>query len=200
MTSSQHDSKLLARSCSMLGLIYQYSFKIQNSQEMAKQFYEAALKYDPKDTLALYHLPQLEQNHSGSEKSRGDNENQSEPAATVAKPSPPPPPGVSDDGTLLTMRAAYKIGINAYKARDFEKSAQYLKKALSLPASSADTVFVGEANSMLGIIYQYYLKSSDSRDLARHYYQAALQIDPTNSTAQKHLPQLESNSTDDSSR
>ena len=111
-------------------------------------------------------------------------------ASVKAKTLPPPPPGVTEDSGL-TMRAAYHIGINAYKARDFKKSAQYLKKALSLPASSADKIFVGEANSMLGIIYQYYLKFDGSLDLARHYYKAALQIDPTNSTAQKHLPQVE---------
>jgi len=127
---------------------------------------------------------------------RGDEESEPvKPAPTAVhrvktNQLPPPPPGVTEDGTL-TMRSAYKIGINAYKARDFEKSARYLKKALSLPASSADKVFVGEANSMLGIIYQYYLKSPDSRDLARRYYKASLRIDPTNSTAQKHLPQVE---------
>ncbi len=111
---------------------------------------------------------------------------------TKVTQSPPPPPGVGEDETLLTMRNAYKIGIAAYKARDFKKSAEYLKKSLTLPVNSADKVFVGEANSMLGVIYQYYLKSSNSRDLARRYYKDALQIDPTNSTAQKHLPQVES--------
>jgi hypothetical protein len=136
---------------------------------------------------------------SNTSNTRGEEE-ESEPARPAptavaivkAKPLPPPPPGVTEDSGL-TMRAAYHIGINAYKARDFKKSAQYLKKALALPASSADTVFVGEANSMLGIIYQYYLKFDGSLDLARRYYKAALQIDPTNSTAQKHLPQVEKN-------
>jgi tetratricopeptide (TPR) repeat protein len=121
-------------------------------------------------------------------------------AGAKPKALPPPPPGISEDGTLLTMRAAYHIGINAYKARDFEKSALYLKKSLTLPSGEADKVFLGEANSMLGIIYQYYLKPAGNLDLARRYYRAALRIDPTNSTAQKHLPQVEGNSTDGSSR
>jgi tetratricopeptide (TPR) repeat protein len=109
------------------------------------------------------------------------------------KVSPPPPPGVSGNEPQLTMRAAYHIGIQAYKARDYEKAAHYLKKSLALPSGPAESVFRGEANSMLGIIYQYFLKSPGHLDLARQYYKAALEIDPTNSTAQKHLPQLETN-------
>jgi hypothetical protein len=131
--------------------------------------------------------------------SRGDEENAPVKPIPTAAPSvrsnqlPPPPPGVSENEPALTMRAAYHIGIEAYKARDFKKSAQYLKKALTLPSGEADKVFLGEANSMLGIIYQYYLKFPGSLDYARRYYRAALAIDPTNSTAQKHLPQLETN-------
>ena len=122
-------------------------------------------------------------------------------AALTQKKSqlPPPPPGVSEseNGEVLTMRGAYHTGIAAYKARDYQKAAKYLKKALTLPSGPADSVFLGEANSMLGIIYQFFLKSPGSLDLARQYYKAALDIDPTNSTAQKHLPEVEGDSNDD---
>jgi tetratricopeptide (TPR) repeat protein len=130
---------------------------------------------------------------------RGDGESGPNPAPTPVPyikitVSPPPPPGaagVTDDGTPLTMKAAYHTGIAAYKARDYEKAARYLKKSLALPSGPAESVFRAEANSMLGIIYQFFLKSPGSLDLARQYYQAALKIDPSNSTAQKHLPQVE---------
>jgi TPR repeat protein len=134
-------------------------------------------------------------NSGGGGGSRGDEENETVKSAPTAAPQikikvTPPPPGVSEDGTQLTMRAAYHTGIKAYKARDYEKAARYLKKSLALPSGSADKVYLAEANSMLGIIYQFFLKSPGSLDLARHYYQSALKIDPTNSTAQKHLPEV----------
>src|SRR5665213_827143 len=131
--------------------------------------------------------------------SRGDEESEpAKPAPTAApqikiKVSPSPPTGVTDDGTQLTMRDAYHMGIKAYKARDYEKAVRYLKKSLAFPSVPAESVFRGEANSMLGIIYQFFLKSPGSLDLARQYYQSALKIDPANSTAQKHLPQAETN-------
>jgi tetratricopeptide (TPR) repeat protein len=93
--------------------------------------------------------------------------------------------------TTLDMRSVYHLGINAYKERNFEKAAEYLKKSLTLPSSSADSVYWAEANAILGVIYQYHLKGPGSVDLARKYYEATLEIDPSNSTARNHLPQVE---------
>jgi len=100
----------------------------------------------------------------------------------------------------LSLKEAYEIGIAAYKAQNYERAATYLKKTISLRPTEGDKVYQAEANSMLGIIYQYYLETPDSTTLARHYYHAALEIDPANSTALKHLPQLESDNSDAPSR
>jgi len=93
----------------------------------------------------------------------------------------------------LSLKEAYEIGIAAYKAQNYERAATYLKKALNMRSDEGDKIYQAEANSMLGIVYQYYIETPDSGSLAIKYYHAALQIDPSNSTALKHLPQLESN-------
>jgi len=117
----------------------------------------------------------------------------SQPIQTAAMPaSTVLPTATTVGGITLSMKDIYLEGIAAYKNRNYEKAADLLKKALTI--SPAENIYLSEANAMLGVIYQYYLKTSGHLDLARYYYQAALQIDPTNTTAQKHLPQLEPNS------
>jgi tetratricopeptide (TPR) repeat protein len=134
-------------------------------------------------------------------KPRGNNsQSTNQTGPSTVKTLPPTPTKlqfspVSSDMTAwepnLSVKGAYKIGIAAYKAQNYERAVKYLKKAISLRSSQSDSDYVAEANSMLGVIYQYDVETPNSDALAHHYYEAALKIDPNNIAALTHLPQLD---------
>jgi hypothetical protein len=83
----------------------------------------------------------------------------------------------------------YRMGIRAYKHKDYETAVEYLKEAVDDPNSKA--WLRAEDYAMLGIIYEYYIKTDNHFVSARLYYHKALKLDPKNETANKHLRRWE---------
>jgi hypothetical protein len=79
----------------------------------------------------------------------------------------------------------YEIGITVYQTKKYETAAKYLKKAMSY--SDGKAWQYAECSAMLGIINEYHVNTQEHLAAARHYYLIALQFDPKNKTAMKHL-------------
>jgi len=90
------------------------------------------------------------------------------------------PPAVSG-----TRKAAYAQGVAAYKAQNFPTAVKYFQQAVADPAPK--DVTYANACALLGAIYQYKGTKPGHLDIARKYYQDAIQVEPTNTVAIKGL-------------
>ncbi len=88
---------------------------------------------------------------------------------------------------VLKMQTVYKVGLSYYQKQDFAKAIRYLKESLDIHDPYTPKFYYAEANAMLGVIYQFHIID---RSLAHHYYQEALDIDPTTATAKKHIDEV----------
>jgi hypothetical protein len=100
------------------------------------------------------------------------------PAVVIAKRPP-------ENEKPNIMWGIYQTGITAYRAGKYEDAAKNLKKAVICPGGK--TWQYAECCALLGVINEYYVKTNDHLETARHYFLIALQLDPKNITATKHL-------------
>jgi tetratricopeptide (TPR) repeat protein len=114
-----------------------------------------------------------------------------------AGPSPTPgPPSAQPTASpvvvtgTVKMKDIYEAGIQSYRAKDYEKAIRYLKQAIAHQDPYTPKYYYAEANAMLGVIYQYWFRVGEHKDLACGYYQAALAIDPATKTAKAHLKEV----------
>ena len=120
-----------------------------------------------------------------------------EEGTPIPTPTPPsaPAPGkapssqetIEAEDSQLGMKALYKKGIEAYQKAKYKKAVAYLKKAVSIQDPSVESFYYAEAYAMMGIMFEYHAVFNGHMDIARGYYQQALQKEPTNATALKHL-------------
>jgi tetratricopeptide (TPR) repeat protein len=94
---------------------------------------------------------------------------------------PSPSSGNGNPGMLNL----YQAGMAAFQAKDYEKSLDYLKKAVVCPGGKVWQYAEGYA--MLGVINEFHSNAKDHLATANHYYRIALWLDPQNATAKKHL-------------
>jgi tetratricopeptide (TPR) repeat protein len=113
-------------------------------------------------------------------------------AAQIAPAGAVVPASTTDPGMLSN----YRKGMSAYQARDYRNAAHYLKLALTIQDPNVEKAYYASANAVLGVIYEYYGATSGHLDIARKYYRSALQIDPANDTAKKHLKMIETDESD----
>jgi len=96
---------------------------------------------------------------------------------TTVAPATPPVSG--------TRKEAYTQGVAAYKAQDFPKAVKFFQQAVADPAPK-DVTYANSC-ALLGAIYQYKGVKPGHLDIARKYYQDAIQVQPTNTVAVKGL-------------
>jgi tetratricopeptide (TPR) repeat protein len=116
-------------------------------------------------------------------------------ATTTAKKATPDVAGITSETSTSgsssdSMMPMYRKGLEAYKAKNYEKAAKYLKAALETDDANTQPKYTAEANAILGVINQYYLKDSGHLENALEYYQEAVRIDPDNFIANRHLAPL----------
>jgi tetratricopeptide (TPR) repeat protein len=58
--AGQSETVFVAEGNAMLGVIYQFRLKVPGNLDLARQYYQAALKVDPTNGTALRHLPQVQ--------------------------------------------------------------------------------------------------------------------------------------------
>jgi tetratricopeptide (TPR) repeat protein len=112
-----------------------------------------------------------------------------------ASPGTPRSSGTSDETapgstSTISMLDAYRLGVAAYKAKEYETADQYLSQALTIWDPDTEEMYYAEASAMRGIIHQYYMSEPDHLANAQKFYREALRIDPSNSTALKHANPL----------
>lgn len=146
-----------------LGLIYQYHAQFEGHLKIAAEYYEAALQREPGNSIALKHLSE------------------------TTKTSP----AVASSVPVENMKTLYKKGIAEYKDGLYKPSLEHLRKAVSLEDPSVPYYYYSEAYAMLGVIYQFHSDFEGHLMMAEKYYRAALRKEPDNTTALKHLKELE---------
>lgn len=104
---------------------------------------------------------------------------------TATGPTATPTPLVVQG--VLKMKDIYQAGMKYYKEQDFDQAIRYLKRAIAKEDPHTPKFYYAEADAILGVIYQFHIID---KKLARHYYQAALDIDPTTETAKKHIGEV----------
>ncbi len=109
-------------------------------------------------------------------------------AGVIATPQPTATPAVNLD--QLGIQEVYHLGIAAYKDKNYDQAALYFKSAAAKVAGAGEKTYKSQANIMLGVIYEYHQTSPDHLATAIRYYQAAVDLDPSNTTVQKHLDEL----------
>lgn len=107
----------------------------------------------------------------------------SQPVSGVVSPQAVPTPPEN-------MRAYYHKGITEYKEGHFKPAALDLWKAVSISDPSVPSYYYGEANLLLGVLYQFHAKFEGHLKTAKRFYQAALEKDPGNPAALKHLREV----------
>jgi hypothetical protein len=120
--------------------------------------------------------------------------------APVASPTFAPPAQTSPAPSGLApsenpaapekMITYYRRGIAEYKAGHFKPSAVDLWKAVSLTDPSVPSYYYAEADLLLGVLYQFHAKFDGHLKTAKRFYQAALEKEPGNSAALKHLREV----------
>jgi tetratricopeptide (TPR) repeat protein len=154
-------SSYYAQAYAVLGLLYQYHAKFEGHLNIAAKFYKAALQKDSSNAIALKHLNETEEN----------------------PPSAGPVP-------MENMKTIYKKGIAEFKAQNYKLSSEDLLKAVSLEDPSVPYYYYSEAYVLLGVIYQNHLKIEGHLRIAVRYYRMALQKEPGNANALRHLREL----------
>jgi len=111
------------------------------------------------------------------------------PVAVMVKPNPAPQVsnGTPAEPSGLGMKALYKKGIAAYKKGKYKAAVSYLKKAVATQDGTVEPFYYAEAYSILGVLFEYHAKYDGHMKTARGYYQKALEKEPTNGTALKHV-------------
>lgn len=91
---------------------------------------------------------------------------------------------------VFKMKDLYQSGVEAYRAKDYEKAIRYLKCAVSFEDPYTSRYYYAEAHCLLGVIYQFFYPVTDHISLAKMQYEAALRIDPQTRIAKKHLAEV----------
>jgi tetratricopeptide (TPR) repeat protein len=86
------------------------------------------------------------------------------------------------------MKDIYAAGIRAYQEQDYDTAIQYLQKALGMEDVYSQRFYYAEAAAMLGVIYQFHVIHNDK---ALHYYELALKYEKKNSTARRHIKEVQ---------
>lgn len=112
----------------------------------------------------------------------------STPPGKQSAASPAPTPAVNLDA--LSLQEVYHRGIEAYKQKDYDLAEFYFKGAAGKFAKEGGISYKAQADIMLGVLYEYHRTRPDHLSLAIGYYQSAVNLDPSNTTVQKHLDEL----------
>jgi hypothetical protein len=125
-------------------------------------------------------------------------------SAPVAQPVPATPPSAPPQSSASPavvassgpeeasekMTTYYRRGIADYKAEHFQSAAVNLWKAVNMKDPSVPSYYYAEADLLLGVMYQFHSKLEGHLKDAKRFYQAALDKEPGNAAARKHLREL----------
>ena len=88
------------------------------------------------------------------------------------------------------MKDVYEKGIDLYQRKRYAEALEELDRACGFKKGSAQAWLFAEAHAMRGVIYQFYIKSSGHKEKAREAYSTALEWDPQNKAAKRHIREV----------
>ncbi len=89
------------------------------------------------------------------------------------------------------VKIYYLAGMKDFDAHEYRPAIKLFKKAIAVNDPYIQSYFYAESNAMLGVIYQFHLKTVTGHNkLAIIYYKRALKIDPRTKSAKKYLAML----------
>jgi tetratricopeptide (TPR) repeat protein len=87
----------------------------------------------------------------------------------------------------VRMKNAYEAGIKYYQEKDYDQAIRYFKRAVSMKDKYTPKYYYAEAYAMMGVIYQFRIIRYQT---AYNYYKQALNYEPRNKTAKKHIKEV----------
>jgi tetratricopeptide (TPR) repeat protein len=113
------------------------------------------------------------------------------PSTPTITPTPEPTlTAVQAKAVISKMKKYYHLGVTAFRAHNYKASMANFNVCVGIHESVVPSFYYAEAYSTLGVIYEFHKTTKGHLDMARKYYQMALDIDPQTATAKKYLAKL----------
>ncbi|HUO57575.1 MAG TPA: tetratricopeptide repeat protein [bacterium] len=93
--------------------------------------------------------------------------------------------------TLAQVKKYYRLGMNAFLAKNYALSLKLLKKSIAVKEIHGAAYYYAETYATIGVIYEFHAhKVKDHDQKALMYYRKALAIDPSTKSAKTYYKKL----------